>query len=405
MKILFLSTWFPYPPNNGSRIRAKYLVQALSHRHKVVLAAFDREWRQKKDGPSERREVVDGVEVIAVPVDPFRYVSAPPLAKFVSPIPLACWPSAAMRRVVHHLSAAAQYDVVVAFQTPVASYARAVGEIPRVFDIDVSLSYERHQAWLDTHSTLQRFRHWASWKKTHRYERRLITGFDACTVVAQEELKFVRQTFQDTGAQFHLSENGVDCTHNGVGYAPKIPSSLVYNGALTYSANHDAMQYFLAEIYPLIRQQYPEVLLTITGSTSGVDLSDLALDQAVRLTGYVDDVRLPVAEATVCVIPIRQGGGTRLKILEAMALGTPVVSTTKGAEGLDVTPGRDILIADEPAEFAALVTHLLQDHALRQQLAENARRLVEERYDWSEIGQRFVDLVEDVAGRTGSGGA
>jgi glycosyltransferase involved in cell wall biosynthesis len=97
------------------------------------------------------------------------------------------------------------------------------------------------------------------------------------------------------------------------------------------------------------------------------------------------------------VIPIRQGGGTRLKILEAMALGTPVVSTTKGAEGLAVTRGKEILIADAPNDFAAQVVRLLQDLTLHRQLARNARRLVEEHYDWNEIGQRFVDLVEETA--------
>ena len=113
----------------------------------------------------------------------------------------------------------------------------------------------------------------------------------------------------------------------------------------------------------------------------------------------MDDVRIPVAEAAVCVVPIRQGGGTRLKILEAMALGTPVVATSKGAEGLDVSPGHDILIADEPAKFADQVIHLLRDAAQRKQLAINARHLVEQRYDWTEIGRRFVDLVEEAVER------
>jgi polysaccharide biosynthesis protein PslH len=113
-------------------------------------------------------------------------------------------------------------------------------------------------------------------------------------------------------------------------------------------------------------------------------------------------VRIPVSEASVCVIPIRQGGGTRIKILEAMALGTPVVATSKGAEGLDVTPEHDILLADEPAAFAAQVLRLLSDGGLRERLSTNARRLVEGKYDWRNIGRRFVDLVEEVAARRGA---
>jgi glycosyltransferase involved in cell wall biosynthesis len=224
----------------------------------------------------------------------------------------------------------------------------------------------------------------------------MIKEFDACTVVAAEELAFLRKTFGGPGTQFHLSRNGVDCAHNRPGLVAVQPFSLVYNGALTYSANYDAMRYFLADIYPLIRQRVPETTLTVTGSLSGVDLSGLALDKSVRLSGYVDDIRMPVAEAAICVTPIRQGGGTRLKILEAMALGTPVVSTTKGAEGLEVTPEQEIAIADGPAEFAAEVVRLLGDRSLRARLAANGRRLVEERYNWGQIGEEFVKLVEDV---------
>jgi polysaccharide biosynthesis protein PslH len=303
-----------------------------------------------------------------------------------------------MSRVVHRLVTTSCYDAVVAFQMPVARYALAAGGIPRILDIDVSLGYQRYEALLDTMSTMQRFRHCMSWKKTHRYEQRLIKHFDACTVVAPAELEFVRQTFRKTGAQFYLNENGVDCTHNSVALAPKASKSLIYNGALTYSANYDAMRYFLADIYPLIKQQMPAVSLAITGSLSGVDLSGLALDESVHLTGYVPDVRIPVAEASVCVIPIRQGSGTRIKILEAMALGTPVVATSKGAEGLDVTPSHDILIADDSGSFASQVIRLLRNESLRYHLVRNARLLVERRYDWRRIGAQFVALVEEVAG-------
>jgi len=119
----------------------------------------------------------------------------------------------------------------------------------------------------------------------------------------------------------------------------------------------------------------------------------------VEFTGYVQDIRPIVAGSAVCVVPLRQGGGTRLKILEAMALGTAVVSTSKGAEGLDVMDGVHLLIADDPAAFASATRSLLQDAGLRDRLVTNARRLVEERYDWREIGGRFVSLVEGTVAR------
>jgi glycosyltransferase involved in cell wall biosynthesis len=193
--------------------------------------------------------------------------------------------------------------------------------------------------------------------------------------------------------------NGVDCHHNRPGSVQAVPHTLVFNGSLSYSANYDAMRYFLAQVYPLIQREIPDVSLTITGSTKNLDLGPLGADPSVRFSGYVDDIRPLVTGAWACVVPILEGGGTRLKILEAMALGTPVVATSKGAEGLDVADGKDILIADEPDEFAGHVICLLRDRALRQRLAAQARRLAEQRYEWTQIGQRFALLVESTVSR------
>jgi glycosyltransferase involved in cell wall biosynthesis len=216
-------------------------------------------------------------------------------------------------------------------------------------------------------------------------------------MVSQEDREFTQKLVDDRGCRVEVVPNGIDCQYNKPTFVPVGSNRIIYNGALTYSANYDAMRYFLREIYPLIRDQHNEVSLTITGSTKGVDLTTLMLDESVSLSGYVDDIRPLVAGSAVCVVPLRIGGGTRLKLLESMALGTPVVSTSKGAEGLDVVNGEHLLIADTPADFATCTLRLLCDTRLRRRLAINARQLVEEKYDWKQIGQRFVDLVEDVA--------
>jgi glycosyltransferase involved in cell wall biosynthesis len=169
---------------------------------------------------------------------------------------------------------------------------------------------------------------------------------------------------------------------------------LIFTGALTYNANYDALAYFLAEIFPLIRRQAPDTRLRVTGSTQGVDLDSLPLDGQVELTGYLADIRPAVAGSWACVVPLRLGGGTRLKILEAMSLGAPVISTAKGAEGLEVENGVHLLIAETPAEFAGHVVRLLRSPSLRQELAGNAARLVAEKYEWSGIGAGFRQAVE-----------
>ena len=138
----------------------------------------------------------------------------------------------------------------------------------------------------------------------------------------------------------------------------------------------------------------PQASLTITGSTAGVRLDGLKLTPQVHLSGYVDDVRPIVARAACCVVPIRRGGGTRIKILEAMALGTPVVSTSKGAEGLAVTPEENILIGDTAEEFAQQTVRVLTNPVLRGHLADAARYFVEQHHDWITIGKNFPNLVE-----------
>ena len=189
--------------------------------------------------------------------------------------------------------------------------------------------------------------------------------------------------------------------YSGVEAHPQA-DTLIFNGALTYFANYQAMAYFLERIYPLIRAECPQVRLAITGRTEGVALAALRADESVTFTGYLSDIRPLVAGSSVCIAPLLEGGGTRLKILEAMALGTPVVATSKGTEGLGATHGEHLLIADDPAEFARHTIALLKDAELRARLAVQARAFVQARYDWEPIGRQFTALVERVVERQGA---
>jgi glycosyltransferase involved in cell wall biosynthesis len=183
-----------------------------------------------------------------------------------------------------------------------------------------------------------------------------------------------------------------------MGLAEPQADRMVFNGSLTYAANLEAVRWFVAETLPLIRAARPEARLVVTGRTEGVDLAGVADQPGVELSGYLEDVRPAVAGSWLAVAPLLSGGGTRLKILEAMALGTPVAATPKGAEGLAARPGEEILIADKPGALAALCVRLLESPALRQAMAEKGRRLVEGRYGWEGIGERFCTLVEEMVG-------
>ncbi|MFO7698192.1 MAG: glycosyltransferase family 4 protein [Anaerolineae bacterium] len=395
MRILFLSAWYPYPPTNGSELRAYYLLRGLAERHEVTALAL----RPVQKTGIATLPPLAGVDLRPAAADPFRYVGQPAWVRYASPQPLSMWPIAELRRALRDPGIAdVPWDAVIAFQGPVARYVTMAEVRARVVDIDTSLSYQMLERYESAPGPAERVRTWVSWRKAAAAERRVLRSVDVATAVSTHELGYLRRIAPSTCRLEH-SPNGVDCEHHRPGLASPRPGSLVYNGAMTYSANYDAMQFFLRDVYPLVRAQVPGASLTITGSTAGVDLAGLALDGSVRLSGYVDDIRSVIAGSAACVVPLRHGGGTRLKILEAMALGVPVVSTRKGAEGLDVDDGEHLLLADGPRDLAAATVRLLQDSALRARLASSARALVEQRYDWRAIGAAFAALVEDSVAR------
>jgi glycosyltransferase involved in cell wall biosynthesis len=178
------------------------------------------------------------------------------------------------------------------------------------------------------------------------------------------------------------------------------PNSLVFTGSMDWLPNEDAILYFVDAIFPLIKRQCPEVSLEVVGRSPSRKLQALAeKEKGLRLTGWVEDIRPFVARGSLCIVPLRIGGGTRLKIFEAMAMSKAVVSTTIGAEGLPVQAGENILLADTPKDFAAAVLSLLRDPIQRNRLGSAARTLVQEKYSWTKVAQDFAETLRGVADR------
>ena len=397
MNILFLSTWFPWPIDNGAKIRVYYLLRALGVRHQVSLLSFAFDTARPAESAVLQEFCTD---VQAIDLNPFRRDDVSALGRFLSPDPIVTRPLPAMTAAVQRQLDAIHYDAVIASIEVTAAYAfQAAQSTAKILEEHNSLSrwmWERYRA--QTHP-LGRLRCWLSWRKTIQYESRLFRRFDLCTMVSDQDRQASLQMLPGYQGPVEVVANGVDCARNRPASQPIDPVRLVFTGALTYQANYNAVKYFLREIYPIVQEARPDVTLSITGTIAGVNLEDLALSDSVTLTGLVDDIRPIVGGSAVCVVPIFEGGGTRLKILEAMSLGTPVVSTTKGAEGIEAQHGKHLLLADDATSFAEQTVNLMHDSNLRQQLVANARRLVEERYDWAKIGERFTGLVEDVIQR------
>lgn len=403
MKILFLSTWFPYPLSHGAKIRTHYLLRALAARHRVCLVSF-------ADAPvipawgGHMREYCDRIEVVEH--DPFAVNRLRQGLGWFSLKPSSTVASYC-RDMAERVRAAVsswQPDLIVASTFVTAPYALQCAGVPKVVDVDTLVSGLLREA-RDAEASLPRYaRRWLSWWKFQRFERRLFRQFDLCLVASDRDRRDLAALVSEGGASLREPwveqvPNGVDTSLNRPAEIAPVPQSLIFNGALSYAPNLDAMSYFVGDILPSIVSEVADVQLTVTGACDGDVQSRLRAKGHVHFTGHLDNVRQAVASSWVCVVPLRVGAGTRLKILEAMALGTPVVCTSKGCEGLDVTDGEHVLIADTAAAFADRTVQVLRDRELRQSLSVNARRLVEGRYGWTGIGNALCSLIERVVER------
>lgn len=400
MRLLVVSTWLPYPLDNGSRVRAYHLLKRLSQRHTITLLSFgsvrDAEALAPLKALCERLEVV-----LPTPLQNNR------LGKrgLFSTVPrhYVQTDSEEMRRLVAR--SVETHDAAIGMQVDAARYLGGHPEIPRVFEeAEVGVLRDRFVREADL---LRRLRHGLTWWKFRRFVRGLVNRFDRTTVVSAVERDHLRAVGCDA-SRVAIVPNGTVLPEAAT-MRRRHDNRLIYPGAVAYFANLDAVRYFVRDVLPLVRGQRPDVSFLVTGSTEGADIGDLACVPGVTFAGCLPDIDEAISESAVCVVPLRMGGGTRLKVLQAMALGTAVVSTSKGIEGLDLEPGRHVLVADSPSAFAAQVLRLLGDDNLRNQLVEASAALVRDRYTWDRIGEVFegvlTEAVEEHAARRSASSA
>jgi glycosyltransferase involved in cell wall biosynthesis len=391
MKILFLSAWFPYPPNNGSKLRIYNLLQGLAREHQVTLITF-RE-NEYTDALTMLNDLCQNVHI--VPAKPYNPKSIRSLIGFFSPEPrvLVDRYVPAMAERIHQELDTDKYDLVIASQWYMAAYWRAYCHLPAIFEeAEVGVFHDKR---VQASTIFSRLRHELTYLKMKVYYRNLLSFFRACTVVSDVERNLLKKMVPNYQA-IDVIPNGVNLVdYTDISEEPQ-PETLIFTGSFRYSANYEAMLWFLEEVYPEISSVIPGVRLIITGDHAGKPIPQTG---NISLTGYVNDVRPLIASSWVSIAPIKKGGGTRLKILEAMALGTPVVSTPKGSEGLNGYRDEHLFIADTPSAFANKVIELLEDSDLRQRISDNAYQFVREKYDWAVVMPRFLNLVDRVGAK------
>jgi len=391
VKILHLSPWYPYPPVNGSKNRIYHLAKAMSSAHRLEMIACVR------PGEAVDSSGLEGLveSITIVPWKEYRPNSSRAIRGFFSPTPRSyvdAFNPDFQLRVQYALNTNAP-DLVVASEIWTAMYIRATTKLPAILD-DLEFS-GIHDQWKNARSNSSRLRRRLTWYKTSHYLEKLLQQFTFCTVVSDQE-KDLLHPYNRMPGRLQVIPNGVDLDYFAPGHANPVPGTLIYPGSLAFPANYDAVAYFLAEIYPSVERGYPDVKFTITGAYNQANLSGLMLRPSCTLTGFLDDVRPAMASAWACIVPLRQGSGTRLKILEALALGVPVITTSKGMEGLDLIPEEHLLVADQPAEFAGQVMRLFHDTDLHERLSEAGRKRVKTLYDWETISTQFLALIDRV---------
>ncbi|MBB3047834.1 glycosyltransferase involved in cell wall biosynthesis [Litorivivens lipolytica] len=404
LNILWLKVGGLWPLNTGGRLRSFYLLQALSRWHNVTVVTTH--------GPADdpeglKAQLANCRKLHSIPYCPAKKNSARFLfalaRSLLSTLPVDLYKNRipAVKKIVSQLLDSDAYDICI------ADFLVAMPNLPQQLDIPL-LFFEHnveYMIWQRLEKVqsrvLTRVLLALEWRKMRRYELRCCRRAGMTLAVSKDD-----QALLSEGApqgDIVSIATGVDVDY----FQPdrtvvELPAEIVFTGSMDWHPNEDAMLYFIDAIWPRILREVPEAATTMVGRNPSRKLRDAADAVGIRLTGTVVDVRPYIAKAAVYVVPLRVGGGTRLKIYEALAMGKAVVSTTIGAEGLPLVDGNHIAIADDPETFAATTVNLIRNQAARESLALNGRELVVQQYSWERVGADFEGYIRELLAREAS---
>ena len=401
MKILLLTSDLPYPSESGAAIRNIGIIRGLSKAgHRLILLSFAEHPPDRDTNPLY--QLCDGVHAVPLP----HHGKLKRIAKLIvsgqadMEFRLA---SAEFTRNLYRLLQDDAFDLIQFSGIELGCYLPLIGAAKKqakvVYDaLNAEAELQRVVAQVDRenirrfapaiYSTIQSAR-------LARFERAICRGVDAIISVSDEDRDFLEK---HAGAPAYVIPNGIAVAD----YEPPLdairePQQLVFSGKMDYRPNVDAVEWFHSAVFPLVREQFPQTRLLIVGRNPHRRLQPLAADASVRVTGWVESVQPYLHKATIYVAPLRMGSGTRLKILQAMAAGCAVVSTSIGAAGLNQDVQSALTIADDAREFAQAIVSLLQDESQRRELGGLAKEQVRKVYDWSALITRLLRAYAEIS--------
>jgi len=406
MNILFLAHRTPYPPNKGEKIRSYHILSRLAQTHFVSLVY----WLDDPDDVKHAATLHDICRGEVVPVRLNR--SAASFRGLISGVSGKSFSegyfySHRFQRIVDEILSRQRYDIVYVFSSVMAQYVRKAREQNCIVDyVDVDS---------DKWGQLGRFQKFP-WSKLFCLEQRRLGSYELAVSRWAKRILFVSRAevdlFKAMGAEGQVSvlPNGIDVARASLGETTNgrrgelhsensKPVRILFVGTMNYYPNSDAVLYFVQEVFPLVRQHYPNAIFEIAGRFPPKSVCNLQKVQGVRVLGEVAEVGSLLGRADVSVAPIRIARGVQNKVLEAMAAGVPVVATSEAIRGIEVRDGDEVLVGDDSKTFATQILRVLSDSELREGITHRARCRLLESYSWKNIGFELERLIVESAGQ------
>ena len=395
MHILWIKTELLHPVDKGGRIRTYQMLRALARQHEVTYLTLD-DGTAAPDAPGKATEYCTRVEVVPFTPPPKGSAGfyAALLRNLISPLPyaIARYEVPALRDRIRALCATTNVDVVVCdFLAPSINVPDDLGVPVVLFQHNVeAMIWERH-----SHVATQPLKKWymgEQWRRMRRFEAHECRRVSSVIAVSGQDAEVFRRDYGVTSAPD--VPTGVDTDYFVRQSAiRRAPGTMVFTGSMDWMPNEDGIAWFVDSILPVIRKAIPSATLTIVGRNPTAKVKALqSPTNGVTVTGSVPDVRPYLASHQLFIVPLRVGGGTRLKIYEGMTMGLPTVSTTIGAEGLPVVNGEHLILADEPEIYAHACIALLNDPARCEQMGDAADAYVREQFGWDGVAKRFAEF-------------
>ena len=389
MKILYVCHRFPFPPKRGGKIRPFNMIKHLSRKNEVTVASLVRSAQEAKEGEGLAKHCAHyEMGLVREPVQMLRMLARVPTT---TPSSMGYFYSPTVARRVRKLLAAEPFDLIFVHCSSVAQYVEHVTGVPKILDLGDMDS----QKWLE-YARYKPFPLSIGYRlegaKLERAEKRLAAQFNLCTATTRAEW----QTFQDygTGAASDWFPNGVDSDYFAPTDEPYDPDTIAFVGRMDYYPNQECMFDFCATTLPLVQAKRPEVKLLIVGADPSPAVRRLGALRGVTVTGSVADVRPYLRRAALMVAPLNIARGTQNKILEAMAMGVPVVASRVAAGGVDASAPEHFLVASTPDEYRAAILRIIEDPAERRRLSISARERMLSHHAWERSMQRLDGIIE-----------